>query len=102
MHEPDADLSLGDAAGTALIVASAYRFYALFPERCNDWFIRQAEKGFRGVVNQLDEDGWIHHVVDPDGINGFIVEPEREPPMQSPEAQAFAGMMWAARTQAGI
>lgn len=102
MHEGDPALAHGDAAGTALIIASAYRFYALFPERCNDWFVAQAEKGFNGVVDKLDDEGWVHQVVDPDGTNGFIVEPYRAEAMQSPEAQAFSGMMWAARTQAGI
>ena len=98
MHEPDASLSQGDAAGTALIIASAYRFYTLFPERCNEWFLNQADKGFRGVVDKLDDQGWIHQVVDPDGKDGFIVIPG----MKSPEAQSFTGMMWAARTQASI
>lgn len=102
MNDPDPALSYGDSAGTALIVASFYRFFSYYPDRCNQWLLSQADKAFKGVVDKLGEDGWVTQVVDPDGTNGFLVYPNQNPPMQSPEAQAFSGMMWAARTAARL
>jgi rhamnogalacturonyl hydrolase YesR len=102
MNDPDAELSYGDSAGTALIVAAFYRYYLYFPSRCNDWLLSQADKAFKGVVDKIGEDGFVTQVVDPDGTNGFLVYPWLSPPMQSPEAQAFSGMMWAARTASGV
>lgn len=53
-------------------------------------------------MNKIDNDGWVTQVVDPDGADGFYVYLDMNPPMRSPEGQAFSGMMWAARTAAGI
>jgi rhamnogalacturonyl hydrolase YesR len=102
MNEPNPELSHGDTAGTALIVAAFYRYYLLYPSRINQWALDQADKAFKGVVDKIDESGWVTQVVDPDGTNGFLVYINLATPMQSPEAQAFSGMMWAARTAAGI
>ncbi|KAI9634162.1 uncharacterized protein MKK02DRAFT_8291, partial [Dioszegia hungarica] len=101
MNEPNPELSHGDTAGTALIIAAFYRYYLLYPSRINQWALDQADKAFKGVVDKIDESGWVTQVVDPDGTNGFLVYINLATPMQSPEAQAFSGMMWAARTAAG-
>jgi rhamnogalacturonyl hydrolase YesR len=102
MNDPDPSLSHGDTAGTALIVAAFYRYYLYYPSRINAWALEQADKAFKGVVDKIDDLGWVTQVVDPDGVNGFLVYVNLATPMQSPEAQAFSGMMWAARTAAGI
>ncbi|WVR00122.1 hypothetical protein IAU59_007264 [Kwoniella sp. CBS 9459] len=110
MQDPDPRLSIGDTAGTALTVAAYYRFCVLAPEYTNTddsadtevaaWMKEQAEKAFDAVVGFIDDDGWVRHAVNPQG-DGWLVYPD-DPTILSPEAQAFAAILWKARTDAGV
>ncbi|OCF38058.1 hypothetical protein I316_00282 [Kwoniella heveanensis BCC8398] len=106
MQDPDPQLSIGDTAGTALAVAAYYRFCLLAPELISDetesgaWMRERAETAFDAVVGFIDDEGWVRHAVNPQG-DGWLVYPDN-PDIKSPEAQAFAAIMWKARTDAGF
>lgn len=101
MLQDNATLAIGDVAGTAAVAAAYYRFYTLCPEYATDALSSGADAAFTGVVNYVGDDGFATHVVDPMGTYGLVVYPN-DPTLHSPEAQSFIGMMWAARTVAGI
>ena len=101
MLQDNATLAVGDVAGTAAVVAAYYRFYTLCPEHTTDALSNSADAAFTGVLSYVGDDGWAAHVVDPLGTHGLVVYPD-DPTLHSPEAQSFIGMMWAARTVAGI
>ncbi|ORX38179.1 hypothetical protein BD324DRAFT_619871 [Kockovaella imperatae] len=100
MYESEPSLSIGDAAGTALIVAAYYRFAALAPRYATQTLTAQANKAFDGVIAQLGDDGWLTHVVDPMGTNGWVVNLNSG--QRSPEGQSFLAHMWVARTALGV
>lgn len=85
----------GETAGTALTVAAYYRFITMFPESATDTDVAAAERAFDGVVSKIDSNGWLTSVVNPMGP--WVIDGA-----QSPEGQSFLGMMWAARTKAGL
>lgn len=62
MLESNATLALGDAAGTALIVAAYYRLLKIAPLQTAPDLTAKAERAFDGVVAQLQDDGWLAHV----------------------------------------
>ncbi|TYJ57918.1 hypothetical protein B9479_001273 [Cryptococcus floricola] len=100
MHQSNATLAVGDTSGTALTVAAYYRFLKLAPELTNDNLTTLAEQAFDGVVAKIDDNGWVTHAVDPMGTYGWVVYPD-DLTLHSPEAQAFAALMWKARTDYG-
>lgn len=101
MLQSNTTLAVGDVSGTAAVVAAYYRFHVLCPEYAVDVLTQGAETAWEGVMAKIGDDGWATHVVDPLGTYGWVVYPD-DPTLHSPEAQSFAGMMWAARTAAGI
>ncbi|GFZ48818.1 hypothetical protein JCM24511_06567 [Saitozyma sp. JCM 24511] len=101
MNQPNATLAIGDSSGTALTVAAFYRFLSVCSTASvSDSVKSLASKAFDGVVAQIDSNGWLGNVVDPLGTNGWVVYPGSN--IRSPEGQSFVGLMWAARTAAGI
>lgn len=62
MNQDNATLAVGDASGTALIVASYYRFVQLCPSHRDHKMAKLAEKAFDGVMSFVDESGWLTHV----------------------------------------
>ncbi|WVQ74275.1 hypothetical protein IAR50_003872 [Cryptococcus sp. DSM 104548] len=100
MLQSNATLAVGDTSGTALTVAAYYRFLKLAPELTSDNLTALAEKAFDGVVAKIGDDGWVTQVVDPEGTYGWVVYPD-DPTLHSPEGQAFAALMWKARTDYG-
>ncbi|WVQ84673.1 hypothetical protein IAT38_006828 [Cryptococcus sp. DSM 104549] len=99
MLQSNQTLTVGDTAGTALVVAAYYRFREIAPWLASDELTDKAEQAFDGVVAKIDSDGWVTHAVDPMGTYTWTVYPD-DPTMHSPEAQAFAAKMWRARTEA--
>jgi hypothetical protein len=95
LHHPDSSLGGGETAGTAVIVAAYYRWLTLGPMNAPDWLRSAAAKAFDGVVAKIDNDGWLTQAINPMGP--WVVDGAK-----SPEGQSFVGMMWAARTRAGI
>jgi len=67
----------------------------MFPDSATDANVAAAEKAFDGVVAKIDGDGWLTSVVNPMGP--WVIDGAK-----SPEGQSFVGMMWAARTKAGL
>ncbi|KAL7424293.1 hypothetical protein Q5752_001883 [Cryptotrichosporon argae] len=99
MDQGNATLALGDTAGTAAVISAFYRFYVLRPDLAGG-LTGQAAAAFDGVMSFVASDGWLSHEVDPQGTYGWVVYPESS--LRSPEGQSFLGLMWAARTAAGI
>jgi len=98
MKNGDWERSKADSAGTAMVVAAYYRFYALnqgLAAPMKD----DANRAYNGVVNKLNDEGWLTEVVNPEGTsNGFNVADW----VKSPEGQTFTAMMHVARKDAGV
>ena len=87
----------GDTSGTAATVSAYYRFRVLAPSHTNAWMDSKASAMFDAVVSNLSDQGWLGGVVNPQypwAVSGYSG--------QSPEGQSFLGLMWAARTAAGV
>lgn len=67
----------------------------MFPDETSDALETAAARAFDGVVAKIDAEGWLGSTVDPMG-------PWEVRGTRSPEGQSFVGMMWAARTKAGL
>lgn len=78
-----------------MIAAAYYRFRVLAPQKVSSWLDSRASDLFDAVVSHVDNNGWLSQVVNPDG-------PWTVYGGQSPEGQSALGLMWAARTAAGV
>ncbi|GME61493.1 Six-hairpin glycosidase-like protein [Neofusicoccum parvum] len=81
----------GELAGTALLSATAYRMASLEPEGyAVDPYVKWADAKREAVTARVGEDGLLSPVVNP--LNWYDTTPATE----SPEAQSFAVLMFAA------
>jgi len=91
----DQSLAGGETAGTALTVAAYYRYIDMFRSTATEANNAAAARAFDGVFAKINAQGWLGSVVNPMGP--WVIDGT-----QSPEGQSFVGMMWAARTRAGL
>lgn len=61
-------LDVGDAAGTAAVVAAYYRFLVYAPTCTSHKLTRSAEQAFDAVVRKISSDGWLTQV----GLRLFV------------------------------
>ena len=54
--------AIGDASGTAVVVAAYYRFVKLCPWQVNNKMNASASNAFDGVVAKISSDGWLTQV----------------------------------------
>ena len=96
-----------------MIAAAYYRFRVIAPGKIAPWLDSRASDLFDAVVNQVDGNGWLNHVGSicvlrrslTDVTPGQVVNPEYPWSVysgQSPEGQSVLGLLWAARSAAGV
>jgi hypothetical protein len=87
-----------ESAGTAIVAAAFYRFYALAPDLAKP-MEADANRAYNGVMKQL-QDGVLRGCVDPSGQGAVSFARIMDEP--SPEGQSFVVLMYAARQDAKI
>jgi len=81
--------TFADNAATALLAASTYRFATLTGDVS---LIPFADKAFEHIASNINVEGWLEGVVDPQTFHELLPEGE-----YSPEGQAFTLLLHAAR-----
>ncbi|ORY70272.1 uncharacterized protein BCR38DRAFT_471603 [Pseudomassariella vexata] len=80
----------GELSGTTLLTATAYRMAQLEPHEFGSRYVDWADEKRDAILERIDEDGLLSPVINP--LNWG----DRTPGTESPEAQSFAILMFAA------